>query len=119
MSTCSRRVTQQTTVLAATRRDGAIWAHLFVGSPRNIDILLRALLLDLHPTSPPSHTCLVMKQVPGVSRAGYVAEDQLAGAFRHVRPPGSGSPAIIDHRLGRLGFLESLPLPENRPSHHA
>src|SRR5262245_13190441 len=41
--------------------DGAIWAHLFVGSPRNIDILLRALLLDLHPTSPPSHTCLYMK----------------------------------------------------------
>src|SRR5215813_4685528 len=36
-------------------------AHLFVGSPRNIDILLRALLLDLHPTSPPSHTCLYMK----------------------------------------------------------
>jgi tripartite-type tricarboxylate transporter receptor subunit TctC len=43
--------------------DGAIRAHLFVGSPRNIDILLRALLLDLHPASPPSHTCLVMKQV--------------------------------------------------------
>src|SRR5262249_8207258 len=41
--------------------DGALWAHLFVGSPRNIDILLRALLLDLHPTSPPSHTCLYMK----------------------------------------------------------
>src|SRR5215831_16687171 len=38
-------------------------AHLFVGSPRNIDILLRALLLDLHPTLPPSHTCLHMKQV--------------------------------------------------------
>ena len=36
-------------------------AHLFVGSPCNIDILLRALLLDLHPTSPPSHTCLYMK----------------------------------------------------------
>src|ERR1700741_1835762 len=43
--------------------DGAIRAHLFVGSPRNIDILLRALLLDLHPTSPPSHPCLAMKQV--------------------------------------------------------
>ncbi len=53
----------QPTVLAATRRDGAIWAHFFVGSPRNIDILLRALLLELHPTLPPSHTCLVMKQV--------------------------------------------------------
>ena len=51
----------QPTVLAATRRDGAIWAHFFVGSPRNIDILLRALLLDLHPTSPPSHTCLYVK----------------------------------------------------------
>src|SRR6185436_5758820 len=63
MSIWSRRATKQTTVLAATRRDGAIWAHLFVGSPRNIDILLRALLLDLHPTSPPSHTCLYMKQV--------------------------------------------------------
>src|SRR5262245_35940179 len=45
--------------------DGTIWAHLFVGTPRNIDILLRALLLDLHPSSPPSHTCLVMKQVLG------------------------------------------------------
>ena len=43
--------------------DGAIWAHFFVGGPRNIDIFLRALLLALHPTSPPSHTCLVMKQV--------------------------------------------------------
>ena len=51
----------QPTVLAATRRDGAIRAHFFVGSPRNIDILLRALLLELHPTLPPSHTCLYMK----------------------------------------------------------
>src|SRR5262249_16601447 len=58
MSIWSRRATQQPTIL-----DGALWAHLFVGSPRNIDILLRALLLDLHPTSPPSHTCLYMKQV--------------------------------------------------------
>src|SRR5215813_9718734 len=69
MSIWSRRATQQPTVLAATRRDGAesngpmpllsalgqvdeaqaasacSGAHLFVGSPRNIDILLRALLL--------------------------------------------------------------------------
>jgi hypothetical protein len=75
----------QPTVLAATRRDGAPhnrvppvarrprarWriagmnacsgAHFFVGGPRNIDIFLRALLLELHPTSPPSHTCLYMK----------------------------------------------------------
>ncbi|HKA41171.1 MAG TPA: hypothetical protein VKF40_04185, partial [Burkholderiales bacterium] len=36
-------------------------AQLFVGSTRNIDILLRTLLLELHPTLPPSHTCLVMK----------------------------------------------------------
>src|SRR5580765_1855106 len=50
--------------------DGAMRAHLFVGSPRNIDILLRALLLDLPPASPPSHTCLVMKQVLGVIRCG-------------------------------------------------
>src|SRR5215470_7374437 len=87
MSIWSSRATMQTTVLAATRvgrggeqRPDAVaqrrWqvdeaqatsacsgAHLFVGSPCNIDILLRALLLDLHPTSPPSHTCLVMKQV--------------------------------------------------------
>ena len=41
--------------------DGAIRAHFFVGSPRNIDLLLRALLLELHPTSPPSHTRLYMK----------------------------------------------------------
>jgi hypothetical protein len=41
--------------------DGAIWAHLFVGSPRNIGILLRAFLLDLHPTSPPSHTRLPLR----------------------------------------------------------
>src|SRR5215831_21011395 len=41
--------------------DGALWAHLFVENPRNIDILLRALLLDLHPTSPPSHTCLLLR----------------------------------------------------------
>src|SRR5215831_13204058 len=87
MSIWSRRATQQPTVLAATRRDGAesngpmpllsalgqvdeaqaasacSGAHLFVGSPRNIDILLRTLLLELHPTLPPSHTCLVIKQV--------------------------------------------------------
>src|SRR5262245_40507609 len=44
-------------------RQATAQGHLFVGSPRNIDILLRALLLDLHPTSPPSHTCLVMKYV--------------------------------------------------------
>src|SRR5262249_48300634 len=43
--------------------NACLGAHGFVGSPRNIGILLRALLLDLHPTSPPSHTCLVMKQV--------------------------------------------------------
>src|SRR5688572_33482205 len=48
-------------VLAATRRDGAIWTHIVVGRPCNIDILLRAILLNLHPTSPPSHTCLYMK----------------------------------------------------------
>ena len=51
----------QPTVLAATRRDGAIRAHFFVGGPRNIDIFLGALLLELHPTSPPSHTRLYMK----------------------------------------------------------
>src|SRR5215510_11455440 len=48
--------------------DGTIRAHLFVGSPCNIDILLRALLLDLHPASSPSHTCLTMKQVLGEKR---------------------------------------------------
>src|SRR5687767_6261730 len=71
-------------LLAATRRDGALsnglrplrthWgkertrsrsdragAHLVVGNPCNIDILLRTILLKLHPTSPPSHTCLYMK----------------------------------------------------------
>ena len=36
-------------------------AHLVVGRPCNIDILRRAILLNLHPTSPPSHTCLYMK----------------------------------------------------------
>ena len=51
----------QPTVLTATRRDGAIRAHFFVGDPQNIDIFLRALLLELHPASPPSHTCLYMK----------------------------------------------------------
>ena len=84
MSIWSRRVTQQLTVLTATRRDGALsnglrplrahWgrqtpavakrplgAHIVVGRPCNIDILLRAILLNLHPTSPPSHTCLYMK----------------------------------------------------------
>src|SRR5262249_44617917 len=45
--------------------DGAIWAHLFAGSPRNIGILLWALPLDLHLTSPPSRTCLAMNQVLG------------------------------------------------------
>src|SRR5262249_7916046 len=60
--------------------DGALWAHLFVGSPRNIDILLRALLLDLHPTSPPSHTCLVMKQV-------LVRGDQAPRAAKNTRHP--------------------------------
>ena len=36
-------------------------AHFVVGRPCNIDILLRVILLKLHPTSPPSHTCLYMK----------------------------------------------------------
>jgi hypothetical protein len=48
-------------VLAATRRDGAIWAHLVVGNPCNIDISLRVILLKLHPTSSPSHTCPLMR----------------------------------------------------------
>ena len=47
--------------LAATRRDGALRAHFVVGSPCNIDILLRAILLELHPTSPPSHTRLLLR----------------------------------------------------------
>jgi len=51
----------QPTVLTATRRDGAIRAHFFVGVHRNIDIFLWALLFELHPASPPSHTCLYMK----------------------------------------------------------
>ena len=62
--------------------DGAIRAHLFVGSPRNIDILLRTLLLDLHPPSPPSHTCMVMKQVPtsipGIGRPGHCRAEVCA-----------------------------------------
>src|SRR6476620_11054812 len=62
--------------------DGAIWAHFFVGSPCNIDILLRALLLDLHPSSPPSHTCLVMKQVPGF--AGHCLLDPRRRAGRSL-----------------------------------
>src|SRR6185295_5854857 len=82
MSIWSRRATMQLTLLAATRRDGAIWAHLFVGSPCNIDILLRALLLDLHPSSPPSHTCLVMKQVPGF--AGHRLLDPRRRAGRSL-----------------------------------
>src|SRR5262245_51006802 len=72
--------------------DGAIRAHLFVGSPRNIDILLRALLLDLHPASPPSHTCLVMKQVlrgalDRSARRGHTA----------VMPPATASWEFICH----------------------
>src|SRR6185295_9796574 len=70
--------------------DGAIWAHLFVGSPRNIGILFRALLLDLHPTSPPSHTCLVMKQVLTRLSAG-----QVRPLGRRRRSP---------QRLGALGI---------------
>ena len=86
--------------------DGAIWAHLFVGTPRNIDILLRALLLDLHPSSPPSHTRLYMKQVlaavfgrgsfvrgsscvEGPPQTGHPLEDLLCGAMR----PGGSPPA--------------------------
>jgi hypothetical protein len=48
-------------LLAATRRDGALWAHFVVGRPYNIDILLQAILLKLHPISPPSHTCLLLR----------------------------------------------------------
>ena len=42
MSIWSSRATKQTPVLAATRRDGAIWAHFFVGNPCTSNILLRA-----------------------------------------------------------------------------
>src|SRR5262249_36996207 len=89
MSIWSRRATQQPTVLAATRKDGAICAHFFVGSPRNIDILLRTLLLELHPTLPPSHTCLVVKQVlvpvvpsKKIDRASWT----ILGAGDHAAP---------------------------------
>src|SRR5215813_11797099 len=102
MSIWSRRATQQPTVLAATRRDGAesngpmpllsalgqvdeaqaasacSGAHLFVGSPRNIDILLRTLLLELHPTLPPSHTCLVIKQVLDLLECAKHVEHSVA-----------------------------------------
>src|SRR5262249_37073878 len=71
--------------------DGALWAHLFVGSPRNIDILLRDLLLDLHPTSPPSHTCLVMKQVLGHD-SSLTADDPHHRCDRRARSPSRGAP---------------------------
>src|SRR5688500_13383098 len=34
--------------------DGALWAHFFVGTPCNIDILLRALLLELPTAAMPA-----------------------------------------------------------------
>ena len=45
------RATPHAAFLASNRRDEARWAHYFVGNPRNIDILLRVFLLELHPTS--------------------------------------------------------------------
>ena len=54
-------------------------AHFFVGNPRNIDILLRALLLELHPTLPPSHTCLAMKQVLVLESGNLPWEGPVAG----------------------------------------
>ena len=67
------------TVLAATRRrDGAIRANFCVGDPRNIDIFLRVLLLELHPAPLPSHTCLYMKKV--------LVNIVTAPAHRAVRP---------------------------------
>jgi hypothetical protein len=33
--------------------------------------------------------------------------EQLTGSCRNGRPPGSGSPALIDHRFGHLRFLET------------
>src|SRR5690242_6153432 len=36
-------------------------AHFGVGNSCNIDILLRVLLLQPHPISPPSHTCLGLR----------------------------------------------------------
>ncbi len=40
---------------------GRVRAHFFLGVPRNIDMFLRALLLELPPASPPSHARLYMK----------------------------------------------------------
>ena len=48
-------------VLATTRRDGALWAHFVVGLPCNIRDIAALALLELHPTSPPSHTCLLLR----------------------------------------------------------
>jgi hypothetical protein len=43
-------------LLASTRRDGTIWVHFVVANPCNTRGIPAASLLELHPTSPPSHT---------------------------------------------------------------
>src|SRR5262249_37463451 len=88
--------------------DGAIRAHLFVGSPRHIGIWLRALLLDLHPASPPSHTRLRMKQVleswskrvQRTSETSAVATGLPGGVIRCYRPQ---EPARDSDRAGLRG----------------
>jgi len=57
----TRPATTQARVLATTRRDGALWAHFVVGLPCNIRDIAALALLELHPTSPPSHTCLLLR----------------------------------------------------------
>ena len=59
------------------------------------------------------------REAAGVVRLAETAASQLAGSCRHVQPPGSGSPAPIDHRFGHPRFLGTDPVPENRPTHLA
>src|SRR4051794_14672799 len=60
----ARSATKQTRVLGLTLRDGALWAHFVVATPCNIRDIASGLLLELHPTSPPSRPRGAYSEVP-------------------------------------------------------
>src|SRR3954447_22717652 len=66
----AKSATKQTRVLGLTLRDGALWAHFVVATPCNIRDIASGLLLDLHPTTPPSRPRGAYSEVPYLAALG-------------------------------------------------
>src|SRR5258705_13511095 len=60
------RATKQTRFLAATQRDGALWAHFCVTRPYHTLGMLSGSRLELRPNRIPSHARNQVRQAPSV-----------------------------------------------------